>query len=151
MRRAVVLAIATLALGLCWPSTARSGSTPGPNPQEGQKPPQPVTLGQPAPFDGLLLDPLTAAKLTAKAEFCDDRVATVRDEAAEKLGLTIEFHTAMRTNDQQAFDKQLKLVEDELAPHWYNEPALWFAGGVVVTVAVTVLAVVVLDEVRADR
>jgi len=102
---------------------------------------QGLTVGQPAPFTGMLLTYKRAAKLGVLAEGCQERVdlSVLREQEVAQVKLLGEQQ--LRENDQKISQLQQDLLKkrlqeqaEELPPHWYERPAFV----TIITAAVTV-------------
>jgi hypothetical protein len=99
----------------------------------------------------LLLDYLTAAKLTAKAEQCDARLELVRGEAAEHAAVAEQYAARMRAADREYAEARLRVLEvaaADAAPRWWESPALWFGVGVVTAGAIVAVTGYALQAAR---
>lgn len=110
-----------------------------------------IIRGTPAPYNGMLAGPRRAARLTVKAEQCDERlkdaVAEEREAGAVKLGAERD----RRASDREVADMKIEVLRRAL-PGWRVPPELWYVLGVVtgiVAVAASVAgAVAVIDATR---
>ena len=102
---------------------------------------QGLTVGQPAPFTGMLLTYRRAAKLGVLAEGCQDRVDLGIQREKEIADVRLLGEQQLRENDRKVSQLQLDLLRkrlqeqvEELPPRWYERPAFV----TIVTAAVTV-------------
>lgn len=116
---------------------------------------QTVTKGEVVPFDGQLLSPRRAAKLAVRVGQCQERIAAEVAEVAELMKIDLRLEKQLRANDSEHANRQRKLLEAELVraheaaePSFLEHPALWFAFGVVATVAAVGITIAVIDATR---
>jgi len=102
---------------------------------------QALTVGQPAPFTGVLLTYRRAAKLGVLAEGCQERIDLTAQREKEIAEVKLLGEKLLRENDQKVSQLQQDLLKkrlqeqvEELPPHWYEKPAFV----TIVTAAVTV-------------
>lgn len=112
---------------------------------------QALTVGQPAPFPGMLLTLRRAAKLGVAAEGCDARVDLAVQREQEAAGVKIQGATQLRENDQQTCQLRVDLLMRrmvELSPAWYERPAFVATLTATLTVGVLALSVKTVQALR---
>jgi hypothetical protein len=105
---------------------------------------QPLSVGQAAPFAGLLLTPRRAAKLGVMAGECQARVDLGVEREQELAQVKLQGLQQLRDNDKQAAQLQIDLLTRrmaDLAPRWYEHPAFVAVLTGLTTVAVLALSV----------
>jgi len=90
---------------------------------------QHVVKGELVPFEGQLLTPRKAARLGVQAGECDERISLAISREKEIAGIRVQQQMDLRANDQRGYDlqvelmlKRMQLMEETLAPKWYERP-----------------------------
>ena len=118
-------------------------------------PPQPrimgIEKGQAAPFAGVLLNSIAAAKVFVEKDFsqtqCDLRVSYEVDRAVARVNILLETtRVSMEAMDQrytsllQIKDKEIERLS-EITSNTNDWSALWYAGGVLTGIGLTIAIV----------
>ena len=116
---------------------------------------QAVVTGETVPFDGQLLTPKRAAKLAVQAGQCQERTDEAVANAKAVVGMDLRLQKQLRQNDLDHAAQSEKLLTEELerahqaaGRSFLESPVLWFALGIVATVAVTAGTVALFDATR---
>ena len=119
-----------------------------------------VKKGQPAPFDGTILNPEAAAKVLATGESDLQRclIESERSLATQKAEDLLKFKSKEAelvacqyrlTENQQIYSQHIEYLEKRANEPQWVKPTL-FAGGVVTGIAVVVISAYTLDKIQEN-
>ena len=114
----------------------------------------PVQAGQPAPFAGQLIPPLTAARMGVSIESCDARIALDVAHAEEIAAAQVQYQRdLLAAADQaaQAREYALRQQLDEQRPRWYQHPAFIATVSVIGGALAVLLGAVAIDYVEEQK
>ena len=123
--------------------------------------PQPTIIGiqkdQPAPFSGVLLNPLAAAQIFAEKDYstaeCDLRVEYAVQKELARVNLLLETTKVSMESMGQRYNSIIQIKDKEIerlsqiasdTPNDYS--ALWTAGGLIVGIGLTIAVVYAVKE-----
>lgn len=149
----MIRSIAQIALvvSLWGPISVFAAGDPTNDPRGAQIEPVRLSEGDLAPYEGLLLPLDVAAAVAARAEGCNLRIETAREQERELGDVDLQLEEYLREADQERYEAELDLLRAELAearPDWWEHPALWLGIGIVTAIAVTAGSVSILDHMR---
>ena len=147
--------IAVLLTGLLVFPTVTLADTP-------EVPPQPqitsVAKDQPAPYSGVLLNTVAAAKIFTERSFvdleCELRIEYAVQKEILRLNLLLETNQASMESMDKKYASLLEIKDQEIerlskiASETNDYSSLWFAGGVVAGIITTVVIVYAVNQVN---
>ena len=81
-------------------------------------PGEPLAIGTPAPFAGILLSPERSLKLGMKAHFCDLEKAIDVDRAIKEGANEVAYVKKLHAIDQEAWDTKEARLRESIPPSW---------------------------------
>jgi hypothetical protein len=102
------------------------------------------------PFDGQCLTTARAVNLAIMADDCETNIRIELERANELRDIDVNEARLLRSIDAEAHVAKTAAMQRRIdrSNYWLKHPALWFAAGVVVTVASVLLARETVIEVR---
>tara|TARA_R110000824_G_scaffold158808_2_gene332883 strand:+ start:2185 stop:2610 length:426 start_codon:yes stop_codon:yes gene_type:complete len=125
-------------------------------------PPQPqitsIAKNQPAPYSGVLLNTVAAAKIFTEKEFvdmeCELRIEYAVQKEILRLNLLLETSQASMESMDKKYATLLEIKDQEIkrlgeiATETNDWSSLWYVGGIVTGIALTVAIVYAVHEVN---
>ena len=125
-------------------------------------PPQPkitsIAKAQPAPYSGVLLNTVAAAKIFTEKEFidmeCELRIEYAVQKEILRLNLLLETSQATVESMEKKYTSLLDIKDQEIkrlgkvASETNDWSSLWYVGGIVTGIALTVAIVYAVKEVN---
>lgn len=133
--RLLVLAVVLLAPGFAWGQEPAKQCVPG---KPGQCV-QPMTAGEPTPFDGQLYTPELAIDQSEKVHSFDARLKLELDRVNDRHRFIVIKEQRLREIEREAYDRSEKLLLQRLEdsqPPFYERPAFVIPVTIAVTAAV---------------
>jgi hypothetical protein len=114
-----------------------------------------IREGQPAPFSGVLLNPLAAARIFTDKNFsteeCDLRIKYNVDLETARMNLLLESSRVSMESLNQKYTSIIQIKDDEIkrlsdiASGTNDYSTLWFAGGILAGIGLTIAIVYAVD------